>query len=100
MHNTFIIRLWTQQILHRAEDQLNNFHLQVSQPYSSFFSDESLTSMQTKVAEPSQVTGPDDMVDNDVQPDNAAAFDAQAQTEDNDDGEGDIDMNDAGFDDD
>lgn len=56
--------------------------------------------MQTKVAEPSQVTGPDDMVDNDVQPDNAAAFDAQAQTEDNDDGEGDIDMNDAGFDDD
>ncbi|KAH1236407.1 putative helicase MAGATAMA 3 [Glycine max] len=74
-----------------------NCLFKVSQPYSSFFSDESLTSMQTKVAEPSQVTGPDDMVDNDVQPDNAAAFDAQAQTEDNDDGEGDIDMNDAGM---
>jgi len=100
MHNTFLIKLWTQQILLLAEDQLNIIHLQVSQPYSSFFSDESLTSLQTKVAEPSQVTGPVDTLDNDVQSDNAAAFDVQAQAEDNDDGEGDVGMNDACFDDD
>jgi len=35
------------------------------------------------VAEPSQVIGPD-TVDNDVQPNNAATFDDQAQAEDND----------------
>nr|XP_007159036.1 hypothetical protein PHAVU_002G203200g [Phaseolus vulgaris]ESW31030.1 hypothetical protein PHAVU_002G203200g [Phaseolus vulgaris] len=45
--------------------------------------DESLSSIQTKVAEPSQVIGPD-TVDNDVQPNNAATFDDQAQAEDND----------------
>ncbi|KAL9315686.1 hypothetical protein ACSQ67_016687 [Phaseolus vulgaris] len=72
--------------------------LYVSQPYSSFFSDESLTSMQTKEAEPSHVIGATDTVDNDVQPSNAATFDDQAQAEDNDDG--DVDMNDAGFDED
>ncbi|KRH58358.2 hypothetical protein GLYMA_05G122467v4 [Glycine max] len=77
-----------------------NCFFKVSQPYSSFFSDESLTSLQTKVAEPSQVTGPVDTLDNDVQSDNAAAFDVQAQAEDNDDGEGDVGMNDACFDDD
>jgi len=54
--------------------------------------------MQTKVAEPSQVIGPTDTVDNDVQPNNAATFDDQTQAEDNDDG--DVDMNDAGFDED
>ncbi|XP_027919451.1 probable helicase MAGATAMA 3 isoform X2 [Vigna unguiculata] len=70
----------------------------VSQPYSSFFSDDSLASMQTKLAEPSQVSGPTDTVDNDVQPNNAGTFDDQAQAEDNDDG--DVDMNDAGFDED
>ncbi|BAT74038.1 hypothetical protein LR48_Vigan464s000400 [Vigna angularis] len=70
----------------------------VSQPYSSFFSDDSLASMQKKVAEPSQVIGPTDTVDNDVQPNTAATFDDQAQAEDNDDG--DVDMHDAGFDED
>ncbi|CAJ1935953.1 unnamed protein product [Sphenostylis stenocarpa] len=75
-----------------------NCLFQVSQPYSAFFSDESLTSMQTKLAEPSQVIGPTDTVDNDEQPNNAVAFDDQAQAEDNDDG--DVDMNDAGFDED
>ncbi|KAG2371087.1 helicase MAGATAMA 3 [Vigna angularis] len=70
----------------------------VSQPYSSFFSDDSLASMQKKVAEPSQLIGPTDTVDNDVQPNTAATFDDQAQAEDNDDG--DVDMNDAGFDED
>jgi len=43
--------------------------------------------MQTKVAEPSQVIGSTDKVDNDVQPNNAATFDDQGE-----------DMNDAGFD--
>ncbi|ESW13042.1 hypothetical protein PHAVU_008G162900 [Phaseolus vulgaris] len=75
-----------------------NCLFKVSQPYSSFFSDESLTSMQTKEAEPSHVIGATDTVDNDVQPSNAATFDDQAQAEDNDDG--DVDMNDAGFDED
>ncbi|KAK7368742.1 hypothetical protein VNO80_10772 [Phaseolus coccineus] len=36
------------------------------------------------VAEPSQVIGPTDTVDNDVQPNNAATCDYQAQAEDND----------------
>ncbi|CAJ1935956.1 unnamed protein product [Sphenostylis stenocarpa] len=49
--------------------------------------------MQTKLAESSQVIGPTDTVDNDEQPNNAVAFDDQAQAEDNDDG--DVDMNDA-----
>ncbi|KAK7373156.1 hypothetical protein VNO80_06554 [Phaseolus coccineus] len=75
-----------------------NCLFKVSQPYSSFFSDESLTSMQTKEAEPSQVIGATDTVDNDVQPNTAATFDDQAQAEDNEDG--DVDMNDAGFDED
>lgn len=88
----------TKKIFHQAEDELNNFHLQVSQPYSSFFSDDSLASMQKKVAEPSQLIGATDTVDNDVQPNTAATFDDQAQAEDNEDG--DVDMNDAGFDED
>ncbi|XP_052732645.1 probable helicase MAGATAMA 3 isoform X2 [Vigna angularis] len=70
----------------------------VSQPYSSFFSDDSLASMQKKVVEPSQLIGPTGTVDNDVQPNTAATFDDQAQAEDNDDR--DVDMNDAGFDED
>ncbi|RDY05359.1 putative helicase MAGATAMA 3, partial [Mucuna pruriens] len=69
-----------------------NCLFKVSQPYSSFFSDESLASMQ-KVDEPSQVAGRTDPVDNDTQHDNAAGYD-QAQAEDNDYGEGDVDMND------
>ncbi|WVZ05739.1 hypothetical protein V8G54_019085 [Vigna mungo] len=60
--------------------------------------DDSLASMQKKLAEPSQLIGPTDTVDNDVQPNTAATFDDQAQAEDNDDG--DVDMNDAGFDED
>ncbi|XP_020234530.1 probable helicase MAGATAMA 3 isoform X1 [Cajanus cajan] len=79
-----------------------NCFFKVSQPYSSFFSDESLSSMQTKVDEPSKVVGPAERVDNnDTQPDNAtAAYNDQAQAEDNEYGEGGVDMDDGGFDED
>nr|KYP67340.1 putative helicase DDB-G0274399 [Cajanus cajan] len=76
-----------------------NCLFKVSQPYSSFFNEESLSSMQTKVDEPSnKVVGPADTVDNHTQHDNAtAAYNDQAQPEDN---VGDVDMDDGGFDDD
>ncbi|XP_027346794.1 probable helicase MAGATAMA 3 isoform X1 [Abrus precatorius] len=77
-----------------------NCLFKVSKPYSSFFSDESMTSMQAKVDESSQGMGPTDMVDNNAQPDNAAAYNDQAQVEDHDYGDGDADMYDAGYDDD
>ncbi|XP_014490127.1 probable helicase MAGATAMA 3 isoform X2 [Vigna radiata var. radiata] len=84
------------KLVESAEER--NCLFKVSQPYSSFFSDDSLASMQKKVAEPSQLIGATDTVDNDVQPNTAATFDDQAQAEDNEDG--DVDMNDAGFDED
>ncbi|XP_061373164.1 probable helicase MAGATAMA 3 isoform X2 [Gastrolobium bilobum] len=71
----------------------------VSKPYSSFFSDESLTSMQAKKDEPSQGTVPADAVENDAPLNNAAADD-QVQPEDHEYGDGDADMDDAGYDDD
>lgn len=72
--------------------------MQVSQPYSSFFSDANLASMQTKKGEPSQVSRPGD-VENDML-DNVAADTDQAPAEDNDYGDGEADMDDAGFDED
>lgn len=70
--------------------------MQVSKPYSSFFSDESLTSMQAKADEPPRA----DVAENDMQLDNVAAQADQAQAEDQDYGDGDADMYDGGFDED
>ncbi|OIW13193.1 hypothetical protein TanjilG_17549 [Lupinus angustifolius] len=69
----------------------------VSQPYSSFFSDESLKSMQAKKDEPSKVTGPD-RAGNEWPVDNATADADEAPADDNDDGE--VDMDNAGYDED
>ncbi|KAK7319360.1 hypothetical protein RJT34_04080 [Clitoria ternatea] len=72
----------------------------VSKPYSSFFSDESLASMHVK-AEPAQVMGSTERVGNEVQLDNAAGYNDQAQAEEQDYGDGDAEMYDAaGYDDD
>lgn len=67
----------------------------VSKPYSSFFTDESLTSMKKKDETP-QMTERPDVANNDIQPDNFAAHDEP----DNDYGDGDADMGDGGFDED
>lgn len=65
--------------------------MQVSQPYSSFFSEESLASLVAKVDESSQKTEPADGEDNYVQFANDAA--QQDQGEDQDYGD---DMDDGG----
>ncbi|KAF1876481.1 hypothetical protein Lal_00021195 [Lupinus albus] len=67
----------------------------VSQPYSSFFSDESLKSMQAKKDEPSKVTGPD-REGNEWPVDNATVDADEAPADDNEDG--DVDMDNAGYD--
>ncbi|KAL1366258.1 hypothetical protein HN51_014103 [Arachis hypogaea] len=69
---------------------------QVSKPYSSFFSDENLTSMKAKIGEQSQNA---EMQDVEMPHENAVADADQAPAEDYGDGDGDADMDDPGDDD-